>query len=167
MDINDSASNSNVSFVKKTMECIDWMLDEQKFAGTLSVEKSRAIRKRGTVGIAKVKIEYNVTNNGNVKKKCVLESVKTSLISLRSKIRDGDSIGWIKKGEEIGVLFTDIKSDDRIVLEKKLVDCLYNEGMLSLSLNLVKFSDDTNREKNIEELSFNDLLKKKTYSGQQ
>lgn len=161
MDINDSVSNSNVNSVKKSNECIEWILDEHKFAGTLSVEKSRAIRNRGTVGIARVNLKDCVKNNSNVKKRCVLESVRKSVITLRGKIRDGDSIGWIKNGEEIGVLFTDIKSDDRMVLQKKLVDCFYNEGMLSLSLNLVKFSDDTNRDNNIEELSFNDLLKKK------
>ncbi|MBN1603420.1 MAG: hypothetical protein JW915_17555 [Chitinispirillaceae bacterium] len=162
MDINDSASNRNVSSVKKSMDCMDWMLDEQKFAGTLLVEKSRAIRNSRTVGIAKVNLKDSY-NNSNVKRKCVLESLRKSVITLRGKIRDGDSIGWIKNSEEIGVLFTDIKADDQMVLQKKLVDCFYNEGMLSLSLNLVNFSDDTNRDKNIGELLFNDLLKKKMY----
>jgi hypothetical protein len=167
MGINGSGPDSNVRSVRKSIECIDWILNEQKFIDTLFVEKSRAIRNNRTVGLAVVNFKDCIRNNTESQKKSALESIGKTLINLRKRIRDGDSIGWIIRGREIGVLFTDIKSDDRMTLEKKLVDHFHNEGMLSPSLNLIKFPDDANRDDNIEELSFNDFLKKKACSGQQ
>jgi hypothetical protein len=165
MSANDKKLYTDLDSAMKTMVKKETVLEEEFFEKVISMELARVIRTSSCMCIGTINVNALISSKTceNIKDKygCICKSIE----KLKGDIRENDFIGWIKKNEEIGILFTGIKCDVEKILKKKLVDHLKsvvtNEDILTLALNITKFPMDANNEKNENAVIVKTLFKKK------